>query len=177
MGWTYIADVLVDAAITENPSFTNMITEHPIEDGSVICDHVGNEPTILSFEITVTGQEGMPADDKRERLHQLTQDKEVIDVTGALFNYSMMVIEEFAPHKDSEIKNGFTADITLKQIRVVELETVDLVLGPDPVTGNQPQAGDDDMEVRGLGEENTDEDTLSSFGYEMLIAPFVEDDD
>lgn len=167
MGWTYIADVLVDAAISENPSFTNMITEHPIEDGSVICDHVGNEPTILNFEITVTGQEGMSAEDKRDKLQQLTEEKEVIEVTGALFNYNMMVIEEFSPIKDSDIGNGFRADITLKQIRVVELTTVDLVLGPDPVTGNQPQGADDDVEIRGAGEENVDEDTISSLLKEI----------
>lgn len=167
MPWTYIEDVLVDASISENPSFSNMITEHPVEDGSVICDHVGNEPTILSFDITVTGQEGMSAEDKRDRLLQLTQDKEVIGVTAALFNYEMLVIEEFSPIKDAEIKNGFKADITLKQIRVVELETVDLILGVDPVTSNQAQGTDDDPEERDPGSEETDEDTISSFAHKM----------
>ena len=43
MEWTYIDDVLVDVVESETPTFSNEITEKPVEDGGVIADHINNK--------------------------------------------------------------------------------------------------------------------------------------
>ena len=169
MPWTYIDDVLVDATISENPTFSNAITDKPVEEGGSIIDHVENQPTILPLECTITGEEGQSATEKYERMLEITQQKEVIEVVGALQVYDNMVIEEFSPIKDSKIGNGFRCSITLKQIRIVEQETIQVELGIDPVTNIQTQGDDSEIDVRDTGAEETDEDTLSSLAYNLLF--------
>ena len=173
MPWVYIDDVLVDATINESPSFSNVITDKPVEEGGSVADHVENEPTTLPLECTITGEEGASAQEKYERLIEITQEKEVIEVVGALQVYENMVIEDFSPGKDSGIENGFRCDITLKQIRVVEPTTIQVELGVDPVTNTQAQGGEEEVESRDLNEEDIDEET-SSLLYKLLIG---EDDD
>lgn len=177
MPWTYIDNVLVDAATSENPTFSNRVTDKPVEDGGSIADHVENQPTILPLECTITGQEGQSAEEKYERLLEITQNKEVVEVIGALQVYENMVIEEFNPAKDSAIENGFRCSITLKQIRIVEQETIQVQIGADPVTGNQAQGEDAESETRDSESENLDEDTLSSILYNLLSDEEGEDDE
>ena len=165
MPHVHIGDVLVDATISENPSFTNTVTDKPVEEGGSISDHVENEPTVLPLECTITGEEGTSADEKYERLQEIAQEKEIIEVVGALQMYENMVIEEFAPVKDADIANGFRADITLKQVRIVEQDTIEVVLGADPATGNQSQGDEEELESRDTESDDLDEDTLSSILY------------
>ena len=168
MPWTYIGNVLVDANISENPAFSNSVTDKPVEEGGSISDHIENEPTTLPLECTITGEHGnMSAEEKYERLLEITQDKEIVEVVGALQVYENMVIEEFSPQKDSSIENGFTCDVSLKQIRVVEQETIQVELGVDPVTGNQAQGEDSEIEDRDPEEDEVDKETidLKSIAY------------
>jgi len=167
MPHVHIADVLVDATISENPSFSNTVTDKAVEEGGSISDHVENEPTVLPLECTITGEESASADEKYERLQEIAQEKEVIEVVGALQVYENMVIEEFAPGKDADIANGFRADITLKQVRIVEQDTIEVELGVDPATGNQSQGDETELENRDPGSDDIDDDTMSSVLYEL----------
>ncbi len=45
-----ISNVTVDAVITERHRFDNLITSHPIEDGSPVSDHIVNQPVELQME-------------------------------------------------------------------------------------------------------------------------------
>ncbi len=44
----------VDAVITERHRFENLVTMHPIEDGSPVTDHIVNQPVILDMEGRIT---------------------------------------------------------------------------------------------------------------------------
>ncbi|MTI62165.1 MAG: hypothetical protein FH762_19640 [Firmicutes bacterium] len=176
MPWTYIDDVLVDATTSESPTFSNRVTDKPVEEGGSIADHVENQPTTLPLECTITGEEGATADEKYERLLEITQQKEIIEVVGALQVYENMVIEEFNPVKDSAIENGFRCSITLKQIRVVEQETIQVELGVDPVTGTQAQGDNSKTDIRDPGDDDVDEDTLSSILSEIIGAASGDND-
>lgn len=171
MEWMYIDDVLVDATISENPSFSNKITDKPVEEGGSISDHAENNPTVLPLDCTITGEQGnMVADEKYERLLEITQNKEVIEVVGALQVYENMIIEDFSPVKDSDIENGFRCDITLKKIRVVEQETIEIELGVDPTTGTQAQGEESETESRDAKSDEVDEDTTPSWLNEIYEA-------
>ncbi len=170
MPWTYIDDVLVDATISESPTFSNRVTDKPVEEGGSIADHVENEPTVLPLECTITGEEGQSANEKYERLLEITQGKKIIEVVGALQVYENMVIEEFSPVKDAAIENGFRCTIALKQIRVVNQETIQVELGVDPVTDTQTQGGESEVEVRDPETEEVDVDTVASWLYNLIFS-------
>lgn len=46
--------VSVDAVLTELHRFENLVTRHPIEDGSPVTDHIVNQPVTLEMEGRIT---------------------------------------------------------------------------------------------------------------------------
>jgi len=168
-----IGDVLVDATPSENPVIANEITDKPVEDGATISDHVHNQPTLLTLECTFTGQSGASAEEKYEALLSMAQNKDVIEVAGGLQLYENMVIEEISPVKDVDIANGFRADVILKQVRFVSLDTITIDLGLDPVTDIQAQGEGGEIGRRDPGADDVDQDTLDSMLYRLI---YGEDD-
>ena len=49
-----IGDIELDATISENHNFTNQITQWPVEDGSIMTDHVLSQPENLTLNGFVT---------------------------------------------------------------------------------------------------------------------------
>ncbi len=49
-----ISMVTVDAVLSERHRFDNLVTSHPIEDGSPVTDHIVNQPVILDMEGRIT---------------------------------------------------------------------------------------------------------------------------
>jgi hypothetical protein len=49
-----IGELVVDAIIRENHQFSAQITEHPVEDGSSIGDHVYNLPITLDLDCIIS---------------------------------------------------------------------------------------------------------------------------
>ncbi len=47
---TDVGGVEVDAVISENHRYNSLVTQNPIEDGSIISDHIVNLPVILEME-------------------------------------------------------------------------------------------------------------------------------
>lgn len=47
---TNIAAINIDAVLSERHRYENLVTEHPIEDGSPISDHVVNKPVVVEME-------------------------------------------------------------------------------------------------------------------------------
>ena len=162
MPYTLIGDVMVNATPQENPNFSNQITDKPVEDGVSIADHVENEPATLDLECVFTDQGNITAAEKYEKLIKMRDEKELIEVVSGLQVYEDMVIENFSPIKDADIANGFRAEIILKQIRIVNQDTIEVDLGVDPVTGSQTQGEDSEIEKTSSGSEEVDEDTYDS---------------
>lgn len=157
MPHTMIGDVLVDANIEEAPTYSSEITDKPVEDGSSISDHVGQEPVTLNLECVITGQEGADAEEKYEQLIHLWEEKETFDVVAGLQVYEDMIINEFSPVKDAEVGNGFRADIEMQQVKFVGLETIEIELEPE----SGAQGEEADPETRTSGTDEVDEDTAS----------------
>ncbi len=44
----------IDAVISEKHRFDNLVTEHPLEDGSPVTDHIVNQPVVLDMEGRIT---------------------------------------------------------------------------------------------------------------------------
>lgn len=172
MSWTYIDDVLVDVVEEESPTFSNTISEKPVETGSIISDHIENAPLTLTLSCIITGREGESAADKYERLQEIATEKELVEITGVLQNYSNMAIENLPVVKDTSNKQGFQVEITFKQVRVVEFDTVEVEIGEDPETGEQVQSGADETEKKETEEDEVDEETEKSIITKMIESTF-----
>ncbi len=44
----------IDAVLSEKHRFDNLVTEHPLEDGSPVTDHIVNQPVVLDMEGRIT---------------------------------------------------------------------------------------------------------------------------
>ncbi len=51
---TDVGGVEIDATISENHRYNSLVTQNPIEDGSIISDHIVNLPVILDMEGRLT---------------------------------------------------------------------------------------------------------------------------
>lgn len=152
-----IGEVEINVTITESPEINNTITEKPVEDGSVISDNIQNEPLMLSLnECVITGEE---AADKLDMLYEISNEKELCTITGALQTYEDMAIENINIIKEADISNGYMLDIVFKQIRTAEPATIQITLGVDPVTGESPQDESTDIDNRDKDDLDFDSDT------------------
>lgn len=111
----YIGDILIDVITSEDLSETSKTTDHALEDGEQITDHVDNEPIILS----ITGIILDPNDEKRLKLRKFRQEGKLLS-----YNYQSrletVLITSFNSSRDASIKDGYTFSMTLKQVRLVK---------------------------------------------------------
>lgn len=49
-----VSNITVDAVLSERHTFTNLVTSHPVEDGSPVTDHIINLPVELMMEGRIT---------------------------------------------------------------------------------------------------------------------------
>lgn len=151
-----LGNLVFDVVEQEQPTFTNTITDKPVESGMNISDHIRNEPTTLSIKAIFSGSEAM---DKYSELVEMKDSEELIAYSGGLGTYTNLAIESISPMKDASYGDGYECTITLKQVRIVELQTVNITLGVDPETGEQVQGGtsEDETDEKATGEEEIDE--------------------
>ena len=111
----YIGGVLIDVITSESLDESSNTTDHALEDGEQITDHVENSPIILSIEGIIID----PSEEKILKLRKMRQ-------SGALFTYNyqsrleMVLITSFNSKRNKDIKDGYSFTMSLKQIRLVK---------------------------------------------------------
>jgi hypothetical protein len=108
----FIGEVDITVIEEVNRTAAAKTTEHALEEGEPVTDHVDPEP----IQITISGYiEGNP-EQKRLTLEKYRENGEllVFDYTTRLEN---VVITNFSTTK-REYKDGYTFTMTLKQIRI-----------------------------------------------------------
>ena len=98
---TSIGSLELDALLTESTTLSSQITEYPIEDGSVISDHITQENETLSIEGVITsagtlfnlsfGKAKLIA--AKETLRQLHRERALITIVTGLDVYTDFAIE------------------------------------------------------------------------------------
>lgn len=149
---TDIGGFTIDAAVREIHSYDCEVSQYPVEDGSVISDHVRKLPIGLSLDGIVTDTpigeamekvrgsigsfqgEGFTqwSDEAHEHFKLLRAKGEPFTVTTALQTYYNMVIEKYTP--DRSPGDGFSLrfNMVLKFIGIVTNErTVVAVASPN----------------------------------------------
>lgn len=155
---TLLGDVVLDVVREERPQYRNEITEHAVEDGEEIADHVRRRPRTLSLSVTITGADW---EQRYERLKQLAEGEEIVDYVGAEIMRNV-VVESFDPARTVEVANGVRFEITLRQVRVARVEER-IFLAPDPVTQVLPEAAPVDRGLQQPQETQVDDETGASW--------------
>lgn len=119
-----IGSLSIEAVISENYSFTSTPTKFPIEDGSVVSDHIVAEPLSITIEgfisNTPVGQDpGNYAQETFNELYSMWQDKQLVDVEALYVTYKNMCITSIAIPRNAQTGQAIHFTCQLTQIKVV----------------------------------------------------------
>ena len=168
-------DIEIEVAPEESVNLKNEVTEKPVEDKTEIADHINHQPVEINHTFVIAGDE---AEDQRDRLEEASQYDEVfnyMDVKDYRL-YENMVILSINFNTDAQISNGYQGEISLKQVKVAEQETIFVNLGTNPSTGEKVQQNASETEERSNETENVDEDSTDQSIITSMISPFGGDE-
>jgi hypothetical protein len=143
--------VQFDASVSEIYTDTVEITDHPVETGSVISDHIRKLPSSIEINGVVTNNplvflassraesplitDTSRPDDRVEaaytELRRVQNVGEVVDVVTSLRDYSNMVIESISVSRDANTGNILNSSITLREITIAKEISIET---PVPIT-------------------------------------------
>lgn len=137
-----------DASVKEVHSGDVVITDHPVEEGSDISDHVRRNPEVLSVEGIVSnhppiiarsiratpsipgGDPASRAEDAYGFLKELKDGAVFVGFSTTLRDYENMVIQSISIERSKDTGNIADLSIVLREVIVAQTETV---AAPDPV--------------------------------------------
>lgn len=129
-GVTWVTESKLRMTVTEeNPTYSVKVSEHPIEDGGIITDHIVKEPTDMSIQGVVVGKD---AGQKIAKLKKWNQEGMILKYVGRNV-VDGCIIESLSTTHTTSVSNGFEFDITLKVIKRAKTKYTTLY-GNDPVT-------------------------------------------
>lgn len=128
-----IDGIFCDAVIEENHSDSSVITEHPVEVGSVIADHVYRMPSELSLTYvwSAGGQQNSAKDASflktmYQKFLTLKDNATLLQVVTGKRVYKNMVIRSIAERTDKATENILELHIDLREILLATTQTVQI---------------------------------------------------
>ncbi|UPW82321.1 phage baseplate protein [Lysinibacillus sp. Ag94] len=112
----YIKDVLIDVITGVSAPESSTTTDHALEDGEQITDHVKSDPSTISLT-------GIILDDTEAKVLKLREYRE----KGEIFDFDYMtslkhvIITNFNRDYSAKIKDGYAFTMTLKQIKTAKV--------------------------------------------------------
>jgi len=130
-----IGVVELDAALSETHSKEALVTDHPVEFGADVSDHIRRLPdsveingivsnTPLVFLSAVT-ESPTRAEDAYEELRRIMDEGELVTVATTLREYSNMALTNLAVARDAASGNVMNATMSLREIIIAETQTVE----------------------------------------------------
>lgn len=127
--------LIFDAIFSTQHDTSLSITEHPVQSGASISDHAYEEAAKLTFDIGMSDvmQSYIPGQfsDNSSRsisayakLRELQTLRLPLSVVTKLDSYSNMLVETISTVEDNKTTYGLRATVTLKQVFVVNVNTV-----------------------------------------------------
>lgn len=117
-----IGGVELDVTLREVHSYNSRVTNYPIEEGSILSDHIINEPTIVVLEGIVTDTPLAiltffnRSVDAFNRLVEIHQKRQIISVITGLKKYQRMVITSLDVPRDLRTGQSLSFNIELKEV-------------------------------------------------------------
>jgi hypothetical protein len=134
-----VGSIDLDVTIREEHRFASRVTNYPVEDGTIISDHIINEPDIVILVGLVTDTPlsiFAPFNrsiDAFNRLIQLHQNRDVVTVVTGLKVYKNMAITTLDVPRD--IRTGQSLTFTIELQRIVFDTSVRLLLDQGNIFG------------------------------------------
>lgn len=123
-----LGGVEFDVVSNENPVDSATVTDNPVESGQDVSDHIKDNPSTIDITGVFVKED---APQKLQALKQLMADKEPVLYQGRNA-YNNMVITSISRNHNASNILGFAFDISLKQVRIANLKTVDIkVVSPN----------------------------------------------
>jgi len=124
-----------DVVTEERPEMNTEVSEHPIEDGASVSDHVALRPISISMNGVVAGE---GAGDKIGKLRSWRNDRHRLRYTGRNI-FKNYVISEMQTEHDARVGDGFRFRLVLQQVRTVKPSLVEIT-NADPAPAETPVA-------------------------------------
>lgn len=130
-----IGSISFDLITSEDHNFRSNVTEHPVEDGSDITDHIQNQlqsgtltGLISNFSINSTGLISNRAQDVFDALVSLWELRTLMTAMTMLKVYDNVAITEIPITRDTDSGESIVIQVSFKQVKVVYLQEVTLEL-------------------------------------------------
>ena len=144
--------VKLSLSVQEQHQFGSKVTQFPVEDGSVMSDHIQNEPDKLTLQGFVTDSpistldtsgpgNGETAFEALERIHRT---REPVRVFTTLKEYQDMAMERFSVPKNSQTGETlrFTASfVKIRKVSSLTVQVADIKAGDKDGASNTKNAG------------------------------------
>lgn len=125
-----IGSIYADAITKQVPSAPMVVTSHPVEDGSVISEHIAEQQRTLILEATFTDDEvgvggtgsmvTTSADDKRDAIYALKKKGDVFNVETIKDHYPDMALIDIQEEITPQNSAAFVATLVFEHIRIVK---------------------------------------------------------
>jgi len=157
MGAKSIGGFEIDAFFSENYNFANRMTNLPIEEGSVVTDHVVEEPDTIDIEAFIgcakfetnanppgpdLSNVDIPDDLKGRiikayhELLRLKRERQPIDVVTGLTTFTDMIIVSFDIGRDAETGADLHFSMRFQSLKIVKSEEVEISVAPTPAASD-----------------------------------------
>jgi hypothetical protein len=131
IGSDKVGFVTLDVSESEDHGKTAEPTQHPIEDGSDVADHVKQLPDTLTLTGTVSNTPvGFLAVDDPTRARNaydnlvfMKEEAQPLDVVTAWEEYEGMVIKSLSAPRSAAIGDAVTVTVSLQRVRIVASKT------------------------------------------------------
>jgi hypothetical protein len=119
-----LGDIFLTVLKEEVIEYSNEITERPMEDGSVVTDHIRNNLIVININGLIFGKKAYPQEDLTKLRYYLIN-KNMLAYYGVQ-GFTKVAMEKFSNKHSSEVKYGIEFDITLKEIRFSRRTTTNI---------------------------------------------------
>jgi hypothetical protein len=146
-----VAGVTIDATISEEHSSEADVTEHPVEQGSAITDHIRAKPRRLTLngvisDTPLTALNFDPGTTDRpvqawQELKRIQEQAELVDVVTSLESYYNMALESLSCTRDAQKGQALHFTASLREVIKADAQTVAAPTSPaakPKALGKQP---------------------------------------
>ena len=128
----HIGEIILDVALEETHTRQAKITEHPVESGCTISDHIQALPESIQLEGIISNTPmsflGVPffdgtkdrAQEAFKKLEELFQNSQTVDIVTTLKTYSNMALENLNIHRNAHNSEALKFTCCAKNIRMAE---------------------------------------------------------
>lgn len=134
-----IGNVFINTVETEQIDKSVTVTDNPIESGVSIADHVQKDPQTLQISGVIVGTD---ASSRKDKLFDYMNKGTLVDYLYKT-SFKNCIVEKVTLNKDSTVSNGYSFNVTLKEIRIANKAVVYKTVKTKPKTskGHQQPKG------------------------------------